>query len=202
MMERIAAKKKPDSFYFTEDNGEPYMKAFDGYLTWIWNFGNDVPAFPVVYAGYIQMIRRYTDGRNREDDVLYRYHLAESLLFGQQLGWLNAHVVYNEKRLDFLKKIVKMRYENRRLFDEGHVLRPPTVKTDLATVTSSGNTMRQVVAGVWQTDDNSRTVLLCVNISEEKTRAVLHLPTKEYGVSSQGTITLDLEPLSVKVIEL
>ena len=202
MMERIAAKKKPDSFYFTEDNGEPYMKAFDGYLTWIWNFGNDVPAFPVVYAGYIQMIGRYTDGRNREDDVLYRYHLAESLLFGQQLGWLNAHVVYNEKRLDFLKKIVKMRYENRRLFDEGHVLRPPTVKTDLATVTSSGNTMRQVVAGVWQTDDNSRTVLLCVNISEEKTRAVLHLPTKEYGASSQGTITLDLEPLSVKVIEL
>jgi hypothetical protein len=41
-----------------------------------------------------------------------------------------------------------------------------------------------------------------VNISEEKTRAVLHLPTKEYGASSQGTITLDLEPLSVKVIEL
>ena len=202
MMERIAAKKKPDSFYFTEDNGEPYMKAFDGYLTWIWRFDNNVPAFPLVYAGYIQMIGRYTDGKNRDDDLLYRYHLAESLLFGQQLGWLNAHVVYNEKRLGFLKKIVKARYENRMLFNEGHLLRPPTIECDIEPVTSSDHTMLQIMAGAWQLDDNSRTAMLCVNISEKEATATFTLHPKEYGVDCPKTVTLELEPLSVKIIEL
>ena len=202
MMERITAKKKPDSFYFTEDNGEPYMKAFDGYLTWIWRFDNNVPAFTLVYAGYIQMVGRYTDGKNRDDDVFYRYHLAESLLFGQQLGWLNAHVVYNKPRLEFLKKIAKTRYENRKLFNEGHLLRPPTVKCDLVPVTSSDHTMRQVMAGVWQLDDNSRTAMICANISEEKATATFTLCPKEYGVDCPQTVTLELDALSVKVIEL
>ena len=148
------------------------------------------------------MIGRYTDGKNREDDVLYRYHLAESLLFGQQLGWLNAHVVYNKPRLEFLKKISGTRYENRTLFNEGHLLRPPTVKCNLAPVTSSDHTMRPVLAGVWQLDDNSRTVMLCVNISEEKTIATFTLYPKEYGVDCPETITLEIEPQSVKIIEL
>jgi len=198
MMEKIAATKRPGSFYFTEDNGEPYMKSFDGYLTWIWRFENDVPAFPLIYAGYIQMVGRYTDGKNRENDMLFRYHLAESLLFGQQLGWLNANIVYNKPRLAFLRKIARARWENTKVFNEGHLLRPPTVQCDLAPV----DHMRQVVAGVWQLDDNSRTVLFCVNISEEKANAVLRLHPNEYGVYCPETMTLTLEPLSVKVLEL
>ena len=202
MFERIAAKKNPDSFYFTEDNGEPYMKAFDGYLTWIWRFDNNVPAYPLIYAGYIQMVGRYTDGKNRDDDLLYRYHLAESLLFGQQLGWLNAHVVYNEDRLAFLKKIVGTRYENRMLFNAGHLLRPPKIETSLAPLVSSDSNMRQVLSGVWQLDDGSRTVLFCVNISKERAMAKLTLYPKEYGVSCSEELNLELEPLSVKAIEL
>ena len=178
------------------------MKAFDGYLTWLWTMGNDVPAFPTVYAGYIQMVGRYTDGKTRDDDMLFRYHLAEGLLFGQQLGWINAHVVYNEARMCFLEKIVHARYENTKIFNQGHVLRPPTIESSLAPVTSSDVTMRQVVGGVWQADDMSRTVLFAVNISESPATAKMILHPEEYGVSCAEQLEISLEPLSVSVIEL
>ena len=202
ILEKINAEKPDDSFYFSESSGEAYMKAFDGYLTWLWTMGNDVPAFPTVYAGYIQMVGRYTDGKTRDDDMLFRYHLAEGLLFGQQLGWINAHVVYNEARMCFLEKIVHARYENTKIFNQGHVLRPPTIESSLAPVTSSDVTMRQVVGGVWQADDMSRTVLFAVNISESPATAKMILHPEEYGVSCAEQLEISLEPLSVSVIEL
>ena len=166
--------------------------------------------FELFYRGIVNSVSidtydfevSYTDGKNRDDDVLYRYHLAESLLFGQQLGWLNAHVVYNEDRLAFLKKIVGTRYENRMLFSAGHLLRPPKIETSLAPLVSSDSTMRQVLSGVWQLDDGTRTVLFCVNISKERAMAKLTLYPKEYGVSCSEELELELEPLSVQVIEL
>ncbi|MBR4938134.1 MAG: hypothetical protein IKZ22_04590, partial [Kiritimatiellae bacterium] len=48
MMEKIRMEKPEDAFYFSESSGEPFMKSFDGYLTWLWALGNDVPAFPLV----------------------------------------------------------------------------------------------------------------------------------------------------------
>jgi len=201
MMEKINADKPADKFYFSESNAEAYMKSFDGFLTWVWTMGDDVPAFPAVYAGYIQMLGRYTDGAKRDDDVYFRYHLAESLLFGQQIGWLNAHVVYNEERMGFLKEIVQTRYRCTDLFCTGKLMRPPVVRTDIQPVTSSGITMRQVVAGVWQTGDGSKTVLFIVNISKETAAASVRLYPEEYGIRCPDNLELILEPMSVKVIE-
>ena len=201
MMERINAEKPSDKFYFSESNAEAYMKSFDGFLTWVWIMGDNVPAFPAVYAGYIQMIGRYTDGAKRDDDSYFRYHLAESLLFGQQPGWLNAHVVYNGKRMRFLKEIVRTRYQYTQLFCEGKLMRPPVVHSNLAPVTSSGITMRQVVAGVWQTHDGSKTVLFVVNVSEESASASVHLHPQEYGINCPETLELTLDPVSVAVME-
>ena len=201
MMEKINAEKPADKFYLSESNAEAYMKSFDGFLTWVWTMGDDVPAFPAVYAGYIQMLGRYTDGAKRDDDSYFRYHLAESLLFGQQLGWLNAHVVYNEERMRFLKQIVRTRYRYTQLFCEGKLMRPPVVRCDLAPVTSSGITMRQVVSGVWQTHDRSKTVLFVVNVSKESAAASVQLYPQEYGIDCPETLKLTLDPMSVKVIE-
>ena len=202
MMEKINASKPADKFYFSESNAEAYMKSFDGFLTWVWTMGDDVPAFPAVYAGYIQMLGRYTDGAKRDDDVYFRYHLAESLLFGQQLGWLNAYVVYKEERMRFLETIVHTRYRYTALFNEGRLLRPPQAETEVPPVTSSGITMRQVLSGVWQMDDRSETVLFVINISNRPADAVLHLYPEEYGVSCPSEYRVSLEPMSVQVIEL
>ena len=206
MMEKINARKPKDSFYFSESNAEAYVKSFDGFLTWVWTMGDDVPAFPAVYAGYIQMLGRYTDGAKRDDDDYFRYHLAEELVFGQQLGWLNAHVIYNEERMQFLEKLVHTRYRYTEIFNRGHLLRPPHVETSIPSVTSSGITMRQVVSGVWQMDQPAadghlKTVLFVVNISKEPADAEIHLFPKEYGISCPNTIHLTLQPMSVEVVE-
>ena len=201
MMEKINAKKPGDKFYFTESNAEPYMKSFDGYLTWVWTMGDDVPAFPAVYAGYIQMLGRYTDGAKRDDDAYFRYHLAEGLLFGQQLGWINAHVVYNEERMRYLKQLVHTRLAHTDLFTRGALLRPPVVKTDIPPVTSSGITMRQVVAGAWKTAEEDKIVIFVVNVSEAEAAAELTLHPAEYGADVPASLSLTLAPMSVQVLE-
>ncbi len=201
MMEKINARKPENKFYFSESNAEAYVKSFDGFLTWIWNMGDDVPAFPAIYAGYIQMLGRYTDGAKRDDDDYFRYHIAEGLLFGQQLGWLNANVVYNEERMCFLEKIVQARYAYTSLFNEGKLLRPPVVETNIPPVCSSGVTMRQVVAGVWQTEDRTKTVLFVVNVSPKTADATIGLYPNEYGICCPESLQLTLEPLSIQIIE-
>lgn len=80
-------------------------------------------------------------------------------------------------------------------------MRPPVVHSNLAPVTSSGITMRQVVAGVWQTHDGSKTVLFVVNVSEESASASIHLHPQEYGIDCPETLELTLDPVSVAVIE-
>lgn len=201
MMEQINRGKPADAFYFTESNAEPYMRVFDGYLTWVWTMGDDVPAFPAVYAGYIQMLGRYTDGAKRDDDVYFRYHLAEGLLFGQQLGWLNAHVVYNDARMAYLERLVHTRMAYSALFTDGCLLRPPVVHTDIAPVTSSGITMRQVVAGMWKTAGGDRAVLFVVNVSDRPAHACLSMRPAEYGIACGDTLEFSLEPMSVTVRE-
>lgn len=201
MMEKIGAEKPTDRFYYSESNAEAYMKYFDGFLTWVWTMGDAVPAFPAVYAGYIQMIGRYTDGAKRDDDVYFRYHLAESLLFGQQPGWINACVVYNEKRMEFLASVVRTRVRYTDLFNTGRLLRPPAAESDIPPVTSSGITMRQVLTGVWQTEDGEKTVLFAVNISEKPSDARIRLYPDEYGASCPDELRITLPPLSVNTLE-
>lgn len=201
LMDAINAKKPDDKFYFSESNAEPYVKSFDGFLTWVWTTGDDVPAFSAVYAGYIQLLGRYTDGAKRDDDAYFRYHLGEGLLFGQQLGWINAHVVYSEERMRYLKTIVHTRYQYTDLFTEGSLLRPPVVTTDLEPVTSSGITMRQVVAGAWKTAKEDKVVVFAVNVSDKEAAAEIRLHTAEYGIDAPDTLSLTMEPASVKVFE-
>ncbi len=214
MMDYINTDKPDDAFYFTECNGEPYMNRFDGYLTWLWQNGDGVPAFPAIYAGYIQMIGRCTDGRFREDDVYYRFHLAQSLLYGQQTGWINAAVVYNEKRYAFLERIVQTRYSYTKVFNSGILLRPPMVETDVPAVESSGIVMQQVLCGAWQMRNGTKTVVFLVNIGEDPAESTVRFDLAEYGLTAErlpegwtvkGTMaemTHVVAPLSVMVWEM
>ena len=88
MMSKIRKNKPNDNYYFSESNCEGFMTGFDGMLTWLWQAGDLVPAFPRIYSGYVQMIGRFTDGLNRENDDFFRFHIAQELIFGQQLGWI------------------------------------------------------------------------------------------------------------------
>lgn len=199
MMESISVNKPKNAFYFSESNAEAYAKSFDGFLTWVWTQGQQVPAFPAIYAGYVQMVGRYTDGVNRDDDDFFRYHLAEGLLFGQQLGWINAHVIYDEKRMAFLEKMVHTRYAYTKLFCEGKLLRPPVVTTDVPAVISSGVSMPQVLSGAWQIED--KTVVFAINVSEQTAQTALRLYLEEYGKNCPREVNLTLKPMSIEIME-
>ncbi len=200
-MAKINADKPKNAFYYSESNAEAYASAFDGFLTWIWNRGDQVPAFPAIYSGYVQMLGRYTDGATRDDDVYFRFHLAESLTYGQQLGWLNACVVYNDARMAFLKKVVAARRELTGFFNEGTLMRPPVVETELEPTTSSGITMRPIVAGAWKSGDDSQAVVIVVNISEKEADASIRLFPEEYGVECPERFEARLAPFEVLVLK-
>jgi hypothetical protein len=75
------------------------------------------------------------------------------------------------------------------------------VETNILPVTSSDITMRQVVAGIWQTEDRSKTVLFVVNVSPHAADAAIQLYPQEYGISCPESIQITLEPMSVQIME-
>ena len=197
-MDHINADRKEETFYFTENNNEPYVKGFDGMLTWLWTGDNQVPAFPMIYAGYVEMIGRFSDGKLRDDDFFFRFQLAESLLFGQQLGWINAHVVYNDSRMYFLKQVVNARSAHKGLF-YGSLLRPPMVETDLPIIRTSGKKLRPVLAGAWRNGD--RATLFVINISDSSAHYTLTVDEEQYRGLPKEALQGVLDAFEVRAID-
>ena len=194
----IISGRPASSFYFSESTGETYVKSFDGLLSWMWNLNDQVPAFPMVYAGYVQMVGRNSDAVGTE--MGFRYHFGEAMLFGQQPGWCSATQFLSapQSRIDFMKQVVDARMKYIDLFNYGKLMRPPVVETEIAPVDG----YRQVISGVWQDESGEKTVLFVINVSEQAATATLTLYPEEYGVDCAASMTVELEPMSVKVIEL
>lgn len=53
LLDEIRLNKPKECMITTECNGEPYIRWFDGYLTWHWQYDGQVPAFPAIYGGAI-----------------------------------------------------------------------------------------------------------------------------------------------------
>ncbi len=190
MMKEINAQKPDDKFYFSECQNEPFMKSFDGFLTWMWVQGSEVPAYSAIYAGYIQLIGRCTIGAKKDDFDFFKYCTAKSLLYGQQLGWCKADIIYSEKHMEFLKNAVNMRYKYTKLFNSSKMLRPPVVKTetDSKMITRAGLHFDEdivsdwVLGGAWQYRNKEKTVIFAANISDDTQKFTLKFNAEEYGV--------------------
>ena len=197
IMSDIISGRPEESFYFSESTGETYVKTFDGLLSWMWNLNDMVPAFPMVYTGYVQMVGRNSDAVGTENG--FRYHFGEAMLFGQQPGWASAGQFLSapQSRIDFMKRVVDVRMQYIDLFNYGKILRPPVIETEIAPVDG----YRQVISAVWQ-DETGKTVLFIINVSEQTAPATLTLYPEEYGVDAESTMTVELAPMEVRVIEL
>ena len=221
MMGKINAEKPEDNFYFTENNAENFAKSYDGFLTWMWVRNGQVPAFSAVYAGYIEMIGRCTIGKKKEDYDFFKFSLAEALLYGQQLGWCKADVLYDKKRMSFLKQLVRLRYSYTELFHCSDLMRPPKINSSIPPKTTSPAlsfkedvVMEQMLAGAWRYRNKEKLVIFCINIAEEAGAYSLSFPAKEYGLEGYELpedmvidgdtckISGKLEAESVKVWEL
>ncbi len=188
MMDHINANKPKGHYYFTENNAEPYVNNFDGFLTWTWLKEGQVPAFPAVYAGYVQMIGRSTVGLKKDDVDFFKYSIAQSLLYGQQIGWVKADVIYNKEQLSFLKTIVRLRNEYNALFSNGTLLRPPKVVTTVPNIITTPALwyeedihMEQVLAGTWKYRLKETSVIFLINLSKQEADFEVTIPYREYG---------------------
>ena len=201
MINDIKKDRPAESFYISESNGEAYVGSFDGLLTWMWNLDDIVPAFSVIYSGYVQMVGRNTDVCS--DEAFFRYHFAQSMLFGQQPGWFNARTSLDEDRLSFIKKVTDARLENISLFNGGKLLREPKIQTDAKYINASnGDTLAPVLTAVWQSEDGGSAVLFAVNITSSEIEATFTLYPEEYGVDCDPSMSVKLAPNSVITFDL
>jgi hypothetical protein len=206
LMDRLNQQKPADRAFVTECNAEPHAGSFDGFLTWQWIEANQVPAFPAIYAGKVAMLGRNTNGYKKKDIAYFKFHAAEQVLYGQQIGWINADVVRDAGKFPFLKKMVQLRWQYRRLFATGQLLRPPVVHADLDDVASFAGmgrplawnvfAMPSVLAGLWRQPDG-QCVLMVFNTAGQPTCCVIDAIPAWLQSTTAKTLRLPDQPMRV-----
>ena len=188
MMAAIRREKPADRMVTTECNSEPFVKSFDGYLTWHWCCDGQVPAFPAVYGGAIQMFgRAYRGGPTA--DLALRMKAGQQFVFGEQIGWFDPSVIHNLQSADFLRQAAGVRWQLRRVFYAGEMARPPQLEGSMPTVRADWQwdspgwvTTDAVMSGAWTLPTEHRSVLLFANVSDQPVTARLRLDAGRYGI--------------------
>ncbi len=195
LLERIRKDMPTDRMITTECNAEPYIRWFDGYLTWHWQYDGQVPAFPAVYGGSIQMFgRAYRGGETK--NLALRMKAGEQLVFGEQIGWFGPEVVKDSENADFVRQIIGLRWQLRRYFHAGEMARPPKLLDEIPRVTADWQwsgpwpvTTDAVRAGAWTLPQEDRLVLLVVNVGDEPVATGLDYDLLPYGLDGELKLT-------------
>jgi hypothetical protein len=200
LLQSIRRTMPDDRVLTTECNAEPYVKWFDGYLTWHWQYDGQVPAFPAVYGGAIQMFgRAYRGGETK--DLALRMKAGQQLVFGEQIGWFDPGVVREKEDADFLRQIVRLRWRLRRYFYAGRMARPPRLQGDIPKVQAdwqwSGEwwvTTDAMLSGAWRLPEEKRCVLLLVNVADKPITTRLDVDARTYGLTGSQVRLTRIDP--------
>lgn len=190
LLDAIRAAKPADRMLTSECNAEPFVRWFDGYLTWHWQSNGQVPAFPAIYGGAIQMFgRAYRGGETK--DLALRMKAGQQLVFGEQIGWLGPEVIHEPDNAAFLRQIVRLRWALRRYFYAGEMARPPQLAGQLPRVTADWQwagkwpvTTDAVLTGAWRLPAENKLVLLMVNVGDQPVQSHLKLNLRDYGFTA------------------
>jgi hypothetical protein len=214
MLDAIRKTMPKDRMLTTECNAEPFVKWFDGYLTWHWQHDGQVPAFPAVYGGAIQMFgRAYRGGPTK--DLALRMKAGQQLVFGEQIGWIDPNIVREKENAEFLRQVVRLRWQLRHYFWMGEMARPPKLSGDIPKVRADWQWAGEwwvetdaVLTGAWRLPQKGKLALLFVNVSDQLVTATLEFDGKSYGfrskrlrvteVSEKGRGAEELLPLSFR----
>ncbi len=188
LLDSIRAAKPADRMLTTECNAEPYIKWFDGYLSWHWQEQNMVPAFSAVYGGAIQMFgRAYRGGPSQ--DLANRMKAGQQLVFGEQVGWFGPEIIERPDCGQFLRDCIELRWRLKKYFYAGQMARPPKLIGEIPKVTADWQwrnewpiTTDALMAGAWQLANEKKTVLLFVNVSDDSLSARIEFDPKQYGL--------------------
>ena len=191
LLDSLRQDMAKDRMITTECNGEPFVNRCDGYLTWHWQDDGQVPAFPAVYGGAIQMFgRSYGGGTTR--DLALRMRAGQQLTYGEQIGWCDPGMALTPENLPFFRQSVQLRWLLRRYFYQGEMLRPPKLTGDIPTVKADWQwggedwvTTSAVLTGAWTLPSERKTVLIFANVSDAVVEASLDLKRENYGLGER-----------------
>ncbi len=184
-------KSKPEgTILTTESNADGYADGFDGFLVWQFQHNNQVPAFAAVYGGVIQLF-----GRNYTGDsstLASKMKLAQSFVFGEQLGWIDTAVLQDKELLAFMKKLVALRYGFRAYFYKGEMGRSPLLTGNNPvfkvqwpfTGVMYDVENAAVQCGAWRIPGEHKTLLMFANYSDRQVRLDVAYPLRDWGIVS------------------
>ncbi len=200
MLSAIRAAQPADCMITTECNAEPYIKWFDGYLTWHWQEQNMVPAFSAVYGGALQMFgRAYRGGPSQ--DLAHRMKAGQQLVFGEQIGWFGPDVIDRPDSGKFLRDCIQLRWRLKEYFYRGHMARPPRLAGQIPTVTADWQwhgewpiTTSAVMTGAWQLPKENKVVLLFANVSDNPLAFPLEFDPRDYHLPDKSITMTPIAP--------
>lgn len=186
MLEAIRRRMPEGRILTTECNAETFADRFDGFLTWHWQQEDMVPAFPAIYGGRIAMFgRAYGGGATR--DLALRMKASQQLVWGEQLGWLDAGVVREKDNFDFLRRAVHLRHRFRRYFAEGEMVRPPRLAVPRVRADWQWQGVRwvqadAVQAGAWTLPRERKLILLFASAADEEIKTEVRFEGRSAGI--------------------
>lgn len=194
MLTDLQARLPEGKMITTECNAEPYVRWFDGYLTWHWQNQDMVPAFSAIYAGRIQLFSRAYGGG---DQQAHWMKIGQQLVFGEQLGWLDpANILPHEDTADFMRRAAQLRHRLLDFLAWGRMARPPRVDGSIPELTADWAWYGQWMVtdsalqkGAWWARDG-RLLLLFANTSDQPVSAELVFEPRTYGWPSDARMTV------------
>jgi hypothetical protein len=196
----------------TECTGETGLSIVDGFLTWHHQLENQVPAFAAVYGGAVQMFGRdYRAGKTYADrteprmkktnePLACRMKTAESLCFGEQIGWFVPTIIEEADKFPFQRQAVSLRHQLRHYFYKGEMCRVPEFPAELSKVTADWNyynspliTAPSVRSGCWRILKNGRVesaIVLFANTSSDSITSRVRIDLSGIGFDETTSLRI------------
>jgi hypothetical protein len=182
----LRADAPADFAIVSESTSEVYSGILDAFLSWTWVWNDGVPAFPRIYGGRTATFGRVITGNKRDDVDYCRFQFAQSLVYGQQLGWIHPEIVNDPVQFPFLKKMARIRWDRREFFAEAEMLRPAAIEGDIPLLNCEAflrgqiwNHETLVVTGGWEDMQGNRS-LFVINASDTACEFTLSVYEDEY----------------------
>ena len=193
LLAELNAIKPDDKIFTSEGTAEVYAGSLDGLLSWAWIVVDKyVPAFMRIYGGKVMVLGRNANGYMKENDEYWKYHLAQGLVAGEQMGWINSDFVYNQQLLNYARKLIRFRYENRDFFRGARAMRPPVVETDERHKFACGigmqwqGVLHEPYLCVGALENGRKKMLICVNLHTEEVSDKVWFKERELGLTADN----------------
>jgi hypothetical protein len=178
LLDHVQRTRPANAGLTTECTADPFIKNMPGYLTWLWLKNNQVPAFVVIYSGYVTMFGRNYRAMPWDDDQGQRIMISQSFTYGEQLGWNDPDLYLQMKHKDFYKKCVQERAKIGSYMYDGKLLHSPEFKddqpklrTDKCKAAYYGLVEHSAVfAEHWERNCDGKRLLVIVNASENEAK--------------------------------